>query len=99
MSRGGFSGAQLNIRTGSGSNYIRRSTSLNFDAPPLQWTDPAARALGQQYTNLSLGGSLSGPLVFDKAFYNVAYQLGRRANDLHTLINTDPVGLQASGIS
>jgi hypothetical protein len=99
VSRGGFSGAQLNIRTGSGSNYIRRSTSLNFDAPPLQWTDPAARALGQQYTNLSLGGSLSGPLVFDKAFYSVAYQLGRRANDLHTLINTDPVGLQASGIS
>ena len=99
VSRGGFSGAQLNIRTGSGSNYIRRSTSLNFDAPPLQWTDPAARALGQQYTNVSLGGSLSGPIVYDKAFYNVAYQLGRRANDLHTLINTDPVGLQASGIS
>jgi hypothetical protein len=99
VSRGGFSGAQLNIRTGSGSNYIRRSTSLNFDAPPLQWTDPAARALGQQYTNLSLGGSLSGPIVFDKAFYNVAWQLGRRSNDLHTLINTDPVGLQASGIS
>jgi hypothetical protein len=99
VSRGGFSGAQLNIRTGSGSNYIRRSTSLNFDAPPLQWTDPAARALGQQYTNVSLGGSLSGPIVFDKAFYNVAYQLGRRSNDLHTLINTDPVGLQASGIS
>jgi len=99
VSRGGFSGAQLNIRAGSGSNYIRRSTSLNFDAPPLQWTDPAARALGQQYTNLSLGGSLAGPIVFDKAFYNVAYQLGRRSNDLHTLINTDPVGLQANGIS
>ncbi|HEX5972730.1 MAG TPA: carboxypeptidase regulatory-like domain-containing protein [Gemmatimonadaceae bacterium] len=99
VSRGGFSGAQLNIRTGSGSNYIRRSTSLNFDAPPLQWTDPAARALGQQYTNLSLGGALSGPIVFDKAFYNVAWQLGRRSNDLHTLINTDPVGLEASGIS
>jgi hypothetical protein len=99
VSRGGFSGAQLNIRTGSGSNYIRRNTSLNFDAPPLQWTDPAARALGQQYTNLSLGGSLAGPIVFDKAFYNVAWQLGRRSNDLHTLINTDPVGLQASGIA
>ena len=99
VSRGGFSGAQLNIRTGSGSNYIRRSTSLNFDAPPLQWTDPAARALGQQYTNLSLGGALSGPIVFDKAFYNVAWQLGRRSNDLHTLINTDPVGLEANGIS
>ncbi|MFI5257013.1 MAG: carboxypeptidase regulatory-like domain-containing protein [Gemmatimonadales bacterium] len=99
VSRGGFSGGQLNIRTGSGSNYIRRSSSLNFDAPPLQWTDPAARALGQQYTNLSLGGSLSGPISFDKAFYNVAYQLGRRSSDLHSLLNTSDVGLQASGIS
>jgi hypothetical protein len=99
VSRGGFSGGQLNIRSGSGSNFIRRSMSLNLDAPALQWTDPAARALGQQYTNVSVGGSLAGPLVFDKAFYNVSYQLGRRSNDLRTVLNTDPIGLQASGIS
>jgi hypothetical protein len=99
VSRGGFSGAQFNIRPGPGSNFIRRSNSLNFDAPSLQWTDPAARALGQQYTNVSLGGAVSGPLSFDKAFYNIAYQLGRRSNDLRTLLNTDPIGLQASGIS
>jgi len=60
VSRGGFSGGQLNVRSGTGSNFIRRSNSLNLDAPALQWTDPAARALGQQYKNLSLGGSLSG---------------------------------------
>ena len=99
VSRGGFSGGQLNVRSGSGSNFIRRSNSLNFDAPALQWTDPAARALGQQYKNLSLGGSLSGPIVFDKAFYNVAYQLGRRENDLRTLLNTDPTGFEATGVS
>ena len=99
VSRGGFSGAQFMIRTGSGSNFIRRSTSLNFDAPRLQWTDPTARALGQQYTNVSLGGALGGPIVMDKAFYNVAYQLGRRSNDLYSLLNTSPVGLQSAGIS
>ena len=99
VSRGGFSGAQLNVRSGSGSNFIRRSNSLNFDAPALQWTDPAARALGQQYKNLSLGGSLSGPIVFDKAFYNFAYQLGRRENDLRTLLNTDPTGFEATGVA
>jgi hypothetical protein len=99
VSRGGFSGAQLNIRTGPGSNFIRRSNSLNADSPALQWTDPAARALGQQYSNLSVGGALSGPIVFDKAYYNVSYQAGRRSNDLHTLLNTDPVGLEASGVS
>jgi hypothetical protein len=99
VSRGGFSGGQLNVRSGSGTNFIRRNNSLNFDAPSLQWTDPAARALGQQYTNVSLGGSMSGPIVFDKAFYNFAYQLGRRANDLRTLLNTDPAGMEATGVS
>ena len=99
VSRGGFSGGQFNITPGSGSNFIRRSASLNVDSPHLQWTDRAARALGQQYSNLSLSGSVSGPIVMDKAYYNTSYQLGRRANDLQTLMNTDPVGLQASGVS
>ncbi|MEP6732496.1 MAG: carboxypeptidase-like regulatory domain-containing protein [bacterium] len=99
VSRGGFSGGQFNINSGSGSNFIRRSTSLNLDSPKLQWTDPTARALGQQYSNLSLGGAVSGPIVMDKAYYSVSYQLGRRANDLQTLMNTDPIGLQATGIS
>ena len=99
VSRGGFSGGQFNINSGSGSNFIRRSGSLNVDSPKLQWTDRAARALGQQYSNLSLGGALSGPIVMDKAYYSVSYQLGRRANDLQTLMNTDPSGLQASGVS
>ena len=99
VSRGGFSGGQFNITPGSGSNFIRRSASLNLDSPHLQWTDQAARALGQQYSNMSLSGSVSGPIVMDKAYYNTSYQLGRRANDLQTLMNTDPVGLQASGVS
>jgi hypothetical protein len=99
VSRGGFSGGQLNIQSGSGSNYISRSASLTLDAPPLQWTDAAARALGQQYTNVSLGGALAGPIVFDKAFYNVSYQLGRRSSDLRSLLNTNDTGLEASGIA
>jgi hypothetical protein len=99
VSRGGFSGAQFNLRSGSGSNFIRRTNSLNFDSPTLQWTDRAARSLGQQYTNVSLGGLLAGPIAFDKAFYNLSYQLGRRANDLRTLLNTDAGGLQATGVS
>ena len=71
VSRGGFSGAQFSIRTRPGSNFITRGMSLNLDAPQMQWTDAAARALGQEYTNVSLGGAISGPITFDKAFYNV----------------------------
>ncbi len=99
VSRGGFSGANFNLRSRSGTNFILRTNSLNLDSPALQWTDPAAAALGQQYSNGSLGGLISGPLKLNAAFYNLAYQLGRRSNDLQTLLNTDPVGLLASGIS
>ena len=99
VSRGGFSGAQFQIRGRPGSNYITRTMSLNVDAPQLQWTDRAARALGQQYSNLSVGGLLAGPIRRDASFYNFAYQIGRRANDLRSLLNTDVVGLRTSGIA
>ena len=99
VSRGGFSGAQFNLRTRSGSNFVTRGMSLNVDAPQMQWTDRAARALGQQYSNLSVGGLVSGPLALDKAFYNVSYQLERRANDYQSLLNTSPLGLQTAGVA
>jgi hypothetical protein len=99
VSRGGFSGGQFNIRSRSGSNYLVRSSSFNLDAPQMQWTDPAGRSLGQEYSNLSLGGGLSGPIRFDESFYNIAFQAGRRASDLYTLLNTNALGLQASGIA
>lgn len=99
VSRGGFSGAQFNVQPAAGSNFIRRTTSLNAAAASLHRADAVARSLGQQYSNLSVGGLISGPIVFDRAFYNVSYQLGRRTNDLRTLVNTDPIGLQASGIA
>jgi len=99
VSRGGFSGGQLNIRTRPGSNFITRTNSLNFDSPSMQWTDAAARSLGQEYSNASLGGLVSGPLVYDKTFYSMSYQLGRRANDFQTLLTTDPLGLKAAGVA
>ncbi|MGH7636005.1 MAG: carboxypeptidase regulatory-like domain-containing protein, partial [Gemmatimonadaceae bacterium] len=99
VSRGGFSGAMMNIRTRSGSNFIARTNSLNFDSPMMQWSDAAARSLGQEYSNASLGGLVSGPLVYDRTFYSVSYQLGRRANDFQTLLTMDPLGLQTAGVS
>jgi hypothetical protein len=99
VSRGGFSGANFNLRPQGGTNVSTRTNSLNIDSPKMQWTDQAARALGQQYSNLSMGGRRSGPIKYNQSFYNVAYQLGRRSNDLQTVLNTSPVGLQTSGIA
>jgi len=99
VSRGGFSGANLNIRSNGGSNVRSRGMSLVLNAPQLQWTDPAARALGNEYTNVSLGGVASGPIRYNKAFYNVSWQLGRNARDNQTLLGTSALGLQTAGIA
>lgn len=99
VSRGGFSGGNLNLRTRAGTNFKVRTSSLNLDSPTLQWTDPAASALGQQYSNASLGGLVSGPLRYNAAFYSAAYQLGRRSSDYQSLLNTSALGLQTSGLS
>src|SRR6476646_8678866 len=47
VSRGGSSGAQFQITGRPGSNFVTRTMSLNLDAPEMQWTDRAARSLGQ----------------------------------------------------
>jgi hypothetical protein len=99
VSRGGFSGAQLNLRTRSGTNFVSRTNSFNFDSPAMQWSDAAGRSLGQEFANASLGGLMSGPIVFDKMFYSVSYQLGRRSNDYQTLLTTDALGLRTAGVS
>ncbi len=98
-SRGGFSGAQIALRTNSGSNYKARSIHQTVDAPSLQYTDAIGRQLGQQYTNLQFSGNASGPITFDKAFYSFSWQLGRRTSDLQTLLNTDPLALERVGVS
>jgi Carboxypeptidase regulatory-like domain len=99
VSRGNFSGGQLTLRTDPGSNYISRLGGVNLDARTLQWTDRAARALGQQYGNVSVGGRVTGPIQFDRSFYSIAYQAGRRWSDYQTLLNTSSSGLRAAGIA
>ena len=99
VSRGGFSGGQLSLRSSSGNNFQRRGMSFNLQAPELQWSDRAAQALGREYTNLSLSGVAAGPIKRNEVFYNVSYEIGRRAGDLRTLLNTGPVGLQTAGVA
>jgi hypothetical protein len=99
VSRGGFSGGDLQLRTRPGTNYFANVASLSLDAPTLQWTDAGARANGQQYSSISPGGLVAGPIVHNQAFYSLAYQVGRRASHLQSLFNTDPLGLQVAGIA
>jgi hypothetical protein len=98
-SRGGFSGAQIALRTSSGTNYKTSSIHQTVDAPSLQYTDAIGRQLGQQFTNLQFSGNAAGPFTYDKAFYSFSWQLGRRSNNLQDLLNTDPLALERVGVS
>ncbi len=99
VSRGGFSGAQLALRSRPPTNFTLRAYSLALDAPRLQWTDPAGRALGQDFGNVSLGGVLTTPIHRDRAFAHIAYQAGRRSSRLNTLLDVGPSGLRAAGLA
>ena len=98
-SRGGFSGANFNLRSRPGTNLRSRGMSFTWTGPQVQWTDPAARALANEHTNLSLGGMASGPITRNKAFYNVSYQLGRQSRDNPTLLDSSPLALRTAGIA
>ncbi|MES2523813.1 MAG: TonB-dependent receptor [Gemmatimonadota bacterium] len=99
VSRGGFSGGQVQIRTSSGSNFIRQNLSGTLITPQTQFLDRAGIAAGQQYTNMSLGGGASGPIKPDELFYNTSFQLDRRMNDLQTLLNTSDLGFETIGVA
>lgn len=99
VSRGGFSGGQVQVRTRSGSNFVSRGLSGNFVSPQLQWLDRIGTATGQQFTNMSLGGSAAGPIKPDQLFYNTSFQFDRRLQDLQTLLSTNTDGFAASGVS
>ena len=99
VSRGGFSGANLNVQSGSGSNFRTRGTSMIVNSPSLMWSDRAASALGNEYSNVSFGGVASGPLVQNQSFYNLSWQLGRNSRDNQSLLNTSALGLETAGIA
>ncbi|HSA55930.1 MAG TPA: carboxypeptidase regulatory-like domain-containing protein [Gemmatimonadaceae bacterium] len=99
VSRGGFSGAQLAMRTQSGSNFSARGMSSLFTTPGMAWTDRAGRALGAEYTALSVGGAATGPITLDQSFYSAGWQLDRRLSDLSNLMTADPVALRIAGVA
>lgn len=98
VSRGGFSGANVNIRSGLGSNYRERGMSLQLNAPQLEWTDRAARDLSE-YTRVSLSGKAAGPITLNKTFYNVSYEASRNSQLNPSLLTTSPIALNTAGIA
>ena len=98
--RGGFAGANIDVRLGPGSrSYQRRNGFITFDPPQLQFTDAVSRALGT--TSGGFRGSLGadGELIRRALTYNVALDVARSASDPSTLVNANADALLRAGVS
>src|SRR3954470_2409504 len=92
--QGGFSGAQLALRTAPGTNFVQQTVRFTLEPEALQFTDQAGQQLGTQYNNFTASGAWRGPIAFDKAYFSTSLQGSRRMQDLQTLLNTDAYALQ-----
>ncbi|MES2177227.1 MAG: carboxypeptidase-like regulatory domain-containing protein [Gemmatimonadota bacterium] len=98
--RGGFAGANIDVRLGPGDRFFqRRSGFLTLDPQALQFTDAIGRSLGAR--NGGARGSLgaNGEMIRQAATYNIALDVGRTISDPATLLDADADALLRAGVS
>ncbi|WP_309669440.1 carboxypeptidase-like regulatory domain-containing protein, partial [Gemmatimonas sp.] len=97
--RGGFSGANVDIRLAAGDrSYQRRNGFVTLEAPQLQLVGPVARTLGAQTSTVRGSVGADGELVRRRLLYNVALDVNRNANRPATLLSSSPRGLASAGL-
>jgi len=98
--RGGFTGANIDVRLGPGSrNYQRQNGYITFDPRALQYTDPTTRALGTTSGGARASFGADGELIRRALTYNVAIDLARSTSDPATLLDADAQALLRAGAS
>lgn len=98
--RGGFAGANIDVRLGPGDRfYQRRNGFLTLDAPQLQFTDAVGRSLGQRNTSFRASLGADGELIRKVLTYNTAIDIARNASSPATLLDADRETLLRAGAS
>ncbi len=98
--RGGFTGANVDVRLGPGSrNYQRQNGFVTFDPRALQYTDPTTRSLGTTSGGARASFGADGELIRRALTYNVAIDLARSIADPATLLDADAQSLLRAGAS
>ncbi|MBI4520226.1 MAG: TonB-dependent receptor, partial [Gemmatimonadetes bacterium] len=95
VARGGFAGGQVTQGSTRGANRAAGTLTYSFDDNTLQKASPTTNA----YTRHNLGGTYGGPLVANKLFYNLSFQLERNVNRRFALAADDPLAAQRSGVN
>jgi len=98
--RGGFAGANIDVRLGPGSRqYQRRNAFITFDPPQLQFTDAVSRSLGTTSGGFRGSVGADGEMIRRALTYNVALDVARSSSDPSTLVNADADALLRAGVS
>ncbi|MGH7602924.1 MAG: carboxypeptidase-like regulatory domain-containing protein [Gemmatimonadaceae bacterium] len=98
--RGGFSGANVDVRLGPGDrNYQRRNAFLTLDPRYLQFTDPTGRSLGALTGGARGSVGADGELIRGTMTYNVALDVGQSLSEPSTLLDADEQDLLNAGVS
>ena len=98
--RGGFAGANIDVRLGPGDRfYQRRNAFITLDPPTLQFTDATGRALGARTGGFRGSVGADGELIRSALTYNVALDVARSASDPATLVRADADALLRAGVA
>ena len=98
--RGGFAGANIDVRLGPGDrNFQRRNAFVTLDPQSWQFSDPVARALGAPSGGFRASFGADGELIRRVMTYNVALDIARSASEPATLLTASADALRLSGVS
>src|SRR4029079_1604218 len=86
--RGGFGGANIEVRLGPGSrNFQRQNAFLTFEPQQWQFADAISRAAGSTAGGGRGSFGADGELIRQALTYNVAVDFALNSSDPRTLIN------------
>ena len=98
--RGGFAGANVDVRLGPGDrNFQRRNAFITLDPQSWQFSDPVGRALGAPSGGFRASLGADGELIRQMLTYNVAVDVARSSSDPATLLSANADALRMSGVS
>lgn len=98
--RGGFAGANIDVRLGAGDrNYQNRNSYLTLNAPQLQATDAVGRSLGLTNGGFRASVGADGEAIRRALTYNMALDVGRTVSEPATLLGGDAGALRRAGLS
>ncbi|MEO7455102.1 MAG: carboxypeptidase-like regulatory domain-containing protein, partial [Gemmatimonadaceae bacterium] len=98
--RGGFAGANIDVRLGPGDRfYQRRNAFVTLDPQQFQFADATAQSLGAKNGGFRGSVGADGEFIRQSATYNMALDVARNTSDPATLLDADAASLLRAGVS